>query len=214
MTNPHGAALTREIVDRRRSWLARVWDFLGIPFRFLIPQHLLPRFGWSTLEEERYRAVLPLIQGELLDVGAGSNQLVRLHGRGTGVDVYDWGGGAVVVPDTSHMPFENATFDTVTLIACLNHIPNRKDVLAECHRVVRPSGRLIITMINPLIGEVGHKIWWHSEDKERGMLPGEVGGMWTKDIVRMCEDAGWRLVRHGRFVYRMNHLYAFEAKNT
>ncbi len=209
MSDP-GAAPTREAILRPKSILRIVWDVIGIPFRFLIPQHLLPRLGWTTLEDERMRAVLPVISGRLLDVGAGTNLLVKLHGDGVGVDVYDWGGGAIVVPDTSKLPFEDGSYDTIAMIACLNHIPNREDVLVECRRVVRPGGRLVITMINPLLGEVGHRIWWHSEDKERGgMLPGEVGGMWTRDIVRMCTDAGWRLERHSRFVYGLNHLYVF-----
>ena len=188
-----------------------IWDAIGIPARLvLFPPEWLERCGWTTLEEERMRQVLPQVHGRLLDIGAGPNTLVKRHGNGTGVDVFDWGGGAIVVEDTAHLPFADASFDTVALIACLNHIPNRRDVLREVRRLLAPGGRVVMTMINPWLGGVGHAIWWYSEDKQRGgMLPGEVGGLWTRDITAMCASAGLRLESHRRFVYGMNHLYVF-----
>ncbi len=189
------------------------WDAIGIPFRLaLFPQTWLPALGWTTLEEERLAAVLPHVRGRLLDVGAGTNNLVRLHRDGVGVDVHDWGGGVVVVPDTSQLPFPAASFDSVTFVACLNHIPNRAEALAEARRLVRRGGRLVITMIDPVLGGVGHAIWWYGEDRHRGgMKPGEVGGLWPREVVRLAEAAGFSLVRHERFVYGMNHLFVFDA---
>ena len=196
---------------RKKSLLQSTWDFLGIPFRLaLFDQAWLPRFGWTTLEEERLQAVLPYVRGQLLDVGAGYNTLVKQYGNGVGVEVFDWGGGALVVEDTSRLPFADQSFDTITFIACLNHIPYRQAVLHEARRLIKPEGRLIITMINPLLGDLGHAIWWYSEDKHRGgMQAGEVGGLWTRQIVHMCQAAGFSLQTHRRFVYGMNHLYVF-----
>ena len=197
---------------RRRKTLAQAaWDAIGIPARLvLFPPEWLERFGWTTLEAERINHVLPEIRGRLLDIGAGPNTLVKTYGNGTGVDVFDWGGGALVVQDTAALPFPDRSFDTVAFVACLNHIPNRQQVLHEAKRLLAPGGRVVITMINPILGGVGHAIWWYSEDKHRGgMLPGEVGGLWTRDIVAMCGEAGLRLEKHRRFVYGMNHLYVF-----
>ncbi len=198
----------------QRSLLQSIWDFIGIPFRLvLFDQAWLPRFGWTTLEEERLNAVLPHLRGRLLDIGAGPNTLVQRYGNGIGVDVVDWGGGVMVVQDTSRLPFESESFDTITFIACLNHIPYRQAALREARRLIRPDGRLIITMINPLLGDFGHAIWWYSEDKKRGgMKEGEVGGMWTSEIVQLCQTAGFRLTLHRRFVYGMNNLYIFNTE--
>jgi SAM-dependent methyltransferase len=196
---------------KKKSLGQVVWDFIGIPFRLvLFDQEWLPRFGWTTLDEERLGAVFPYIRGRLLDIGAGPNSLVRLYGSGVGVDVFDWGGGVTVVEDTSKLPFEDASFDTITYIACLNHIPYRDAALAESHRLIKPDGNLIITMIDPILGDIGHAIWWYSEDKKRGgMKEGERGGLWTSEIVRLCANAGFSLKEHRRFVYGMNHLYIF-----
>ena len=197
-----------------KTILQSIWDFAGIPFRLvLFDQEWLPRFHWTTLETERLDAVMPFIKGRLLDVGAGPNTLVTRYGNGVGVDVYDWGGGVTVVENTANLPFEAASFDTITFIACLNHIPYRADALREAHRLIKPDGRLLITMINPLLGDFGHAIWWYSEDKKRGgMKEGELGGMWERDIIALCDSAGFRLAEHRRFVYGMNNLFVFEVK--
>ncbi len=197
----------------RKSWSQTAWDFIGIPFRLLLfDQAWLPPLGWTTLEEERIRATLPHIRGRLLDVGAGENRLLQTYGLacGEGVDIHDWGGEALVVEDTSSLPYGDASFDTITLLASFNHIPNREDVLLEMRRLVREDGRLIITMINPILGGIGHCLWWYAEDRKRGgMKEGEVGGMWNSDIVSMCREAGFSLSCHERFVYGMNNLLVF-----
>jgi SAM-dependent methyltransferase len=204
------------MVREQKPLAQAIWDFIGIPARLvLFPPEWLQRCGWTTLEAERMNHVLPEIRGRLLDIGAGPNTLVKRYGNGTGVDVFDWGGGALVVENTAKLPFEDRSFDTIAFIACLNHIPNRQEALHEARRLLTPGGRVVMTMINPVLGGVGHAIWWYSEDKHRGgMLPGEVGGLWTRDIVRMCAAAGLRLEKHQRFVYGMNHLYVFVDAGT
>ena len=65
-------------------------------------------------------------------------------------------------------------------------------------------------MIGPLLGKVGHAIWWYSEEKHRGgMKEGEVGGMTTSHILNSCQVAGFEIVDRKRFVYGMNNLYLF-----
>jgi SAM-dependent methyltransferase len=201
-------------VPKPKSLAQAVWDLIGSPFRLIFfDQAWLPKFGWTTLEDERLSAVWPHLRGRVLDVGAGFNTLIKRWGNGVGVDAFEWGGGALHVPDTSKLPFDGATFDTVTFLACLNHIPYREAAVRDARRVVRPGGTLVVTMINPLIGDIGHKIWWYSEDKHRGgMLPGETGGLWPKHVIKICEDAGFSLTIHRRFVYGMNHLFVFVAK--
>lgn len=207
------------LTDRKASpstkspWQA-LWDLVGIPLRLaLFDQQWLPHFGWTTLEDERLRVVLHHVSGHLLDVGAGPNTLARRYGNGVGVDVYDWCGGATVVKTTAALPFADATFDTITFVASLNHIPYRRDALREARRLIKPDGKLIITMINPLLGSIGHAIWWYSEDKRRGgMASGEMPGLWTEDIISLCRDAGFQFVRRQRFLYGLNNLYIFCPK--
>jgi len=200
-------------VNSRSGIVRCVWDFVGAPFRLMfLEQATVAKFGWTTLEEERMRAVLPQVQGRLLDIGAGPNTLVKRYGNGVGVDVVDRGGGTWLIQSAEALPFAGESFDTITFLACLNYIPNRERVLStEVRRVLKPGGRLIITMINPLLGHVGHRIWSHREDRKGSSISDrEADGLWINDVIRMCASARFRLVMHRRFVYGLNNLLVFE----
>ena len=192
----------------KKSVLQHLWDLLGSPLRMvLLPDDWSTRLGLTSLEDERIGHVLPHLCGELLDVGAGRNRLVERYGRGVGADIHDWGGGTVQINDSADLPFPDDRFDTVSFVACLNHIPNRAAALGEAFRVLRPGGRVVLTMIDPILGGVGHKIWWYSEDKQREIAEGELDGMWSRDVTRLCEAAGFTLAEHRRFLYGLNHLF-------
>lgn len=179
----------------------------------LFDQAWLPKFGWTTLEQERINAVFPYIDGLLLDIGAGTNTLVKLYGRGVGVDVINWHSGALLIEDSARLPFKDNQFDTITFVACLNHIPNRIQVISEVKRLIKKDGKMIITMINPILGNIGHALWWYSEDKKRGgMKDGELGGMWSKEVIEICERADFLLISHHRFLFGLNNLYIFSQK--
>ncbi len=199
----------------RKTSIRHVWDFLGAPLRMaLLPDRWSTRLGLTSLEDERLGAVLPHVRGRLLDIGAGTNTLVRRYGdrESVGVDVVEWGGGAELVEDSSKLPFADGSFDTATFVACLNHIPDRVGAMREARRVLKEDGRCIVTMIDPILGGVGHKIWWYSEDKHRDIADGELDGMWSRDVIRIGEEAGFRLHRHERFLYGLNNLFLFSAR--
>jgi SAM-dependent methyltransferase len=196
---------------RPRSLVRRFWDFVGAPLRMAVfPDHISRSMGLTSLQEERMRAVLREVDGRVLDIGAGDNLLVRVYGNGIGVDVYDVPGGATIVDDSRKLPFEDASFDTITFIACLNHIPCREEVLREAFRLLRPEGRVIATMISPSLGAIGHAIWWYSEEKHRHTAPGEVGGISRRDMKRLFEDCGFEIAGERTFLYGLNRLYIAE----
>jgi len=204
-------------LERPKGLLRGAWDLLAAPLRMaVLPDHVSERLGLTSLRAERMAAVLAELRGRVLDVGAGDNGLIRLYRErstspdaeaSVGVDVEDWGGGCLILSDASSLPFPDASFDTVSFVACINHIPERADALREARRVLRPGGRVLVTMIGPVIGVVGHAIWWYSEDKHREVKPGERMGMSDADIGRLLADAGFRDVRVRGFVYGLNRLH-------
>src|SRR5206468_1613795 len=106
------------------------------------------------------------------------------------------------------LPFPDSSFDTVTFVASLNHIPERREALAESHRVLRASGRILVTMIDPFVSSIGHRLWWYSEDKHRGgMREGEVFGFWPSEMRGLLQEAGFKVATERRFVYHLNRLY-------
>lgn len=214
------------VLHRPKSLFQTLWDLLLAPVRMiLLPDRACERLHLTSLRGERFAMVLPRIRGRLLDVGAGENDLVRLYrGRSgaevppeegspgsaqesVGIDVVDWGGGCVIVPDCKVLPFEDASFDTVTFVACLNHIPERRQALAEAFRVLRPGGRVVVTMIGPLIGTIGHGLWWYSEEKHRATDDQELPGMGSAQVVEHLTGAGFRLEGITRFTYWLNMLF-------
>lgn len=172
------------------------------------------RLGLTTKEEERIAVTLPHIKGRLLDIGAGKNTLVRRHGNGVGIDVFDWGGGAQIVKDVATLPFENESFDTVTFLASLNHIPERRETLEEAYRLLRSGGQVLITMIGPFLGLIGHQFWWYGGRRHRLESEDELPGMTAKEVWKLCTSAGFERGQRIRFVYGMNNLYIARIPRT
>jgi ubiquinone/menaquinone biosynthesis C-methylase UbiE len=129
---------------------------------------------------------------------------------GVGVDVYLWPG-IDVLCDTRRLPFPDASFDTAALLAALNHVPrlDREAVLGEVHRVLRPAGRLLITMLDPGIGRITHRLRLKQDpdQRERGMHEDEDYGLWDSEVRRLLEGSGFRVERRRRFVFGLNNLY-------
>lgn len=167
----------------------------------------------ETLAKRRLKAVLPHVTGRLLDVGCGSNQLVRHYANGVGVDVHPWPGVDIVVGDTAALQWESGSFDTITIIAALNHIPNRAAVLKECRRVLRPEGRVVITMLTPRTSRLWHwlRAPWDADQRDRGMKDGEVYGFTPAEVVELFRHAGFTLLTQQRFMLGFNRVYVFGA---
>lgn len=193
-----------------RPFLRNTWNLVCLPFRMVASPEILRRFGLRSMKDERLDAVLEHCRGRLLDVGCGPHmELVRRYaGPGVGVDVFPWPE-IDQVCDTRQMPFGDGVFDTVTIVAALNHVTDREAVLRECRRLLAPDGRLILTMIGPVVGYVRHRVvaGWDPDQVEREHAPGELDGMTDRHVRSLLDQAGFQLEVHNRFVCWLNHLY-------
>lgn len=160
----------------------------------------------DTLESWRLAIVLPYIRGRLLDIGCGYNNLVRAYGSGVGVDVHIWDG-IDVQSDASALPFPDDCFETVTIIAALNHIPNREAALREVWRVLRPNEKLLVTMIGQLTGWIAHVIFRHDETVRGGLSTGELKGMRRQGVRDLLDKSGFALIEERRFELGLNTLF-------
>ena len=147
------------------------------------------------------------MRGRLLDVACGYNNLVRTHGSGVGVDVHPWEGVDLVVEDPARLPFGDQEFDTATIVAALNHIPNRAETLAEVRRVLKPGGLLLTTMIGPWTGRLAHLLFHHDEHARGGMRTGEVDGIAPAEMRQLLAAAAFEPVREVPFQLGLNRLY-------
>lgn len=163
----------------------------------------------KLLRNWRVKVVLPYVTGRLLDIGCGNNQLVRSYnGKGTGVDVYDWGDVDLIIDDSSNIPFEDSSFDTISVIAALNHIPNRDDLLKEAHRLLSTNGILIITMIPPRVSFIWHRLRSGSDPDqiERDHHEHELWGITQHDLKQMINQAGFNVQSEIKFMCRINTM--------
>lgn len=171
-------------------------------------------------KKERLRATLALLEGKTLDVGCGKNELINIYrqqgGNGIGVDIFPFEGVDQVL-DTANLPFKDEEFDTVTMIACLNHIPVRKrgKVLSEANRVLSKRGRLILTMVGGFSGWLCHNLCWQDFDQdERGMdLQEEHYGLPRKYVIEITSKNGFTMIHHRRFCYGLNNLFIFKKRD-
>jgi ubiquinone/menaquinone biosynthesis C-methylase UbiE len=149
-------------------------------------------------------------KGRVLDIGCGANNFVHSYGNGIGVDVADWKGCDVVIKDAAQLPFKQGDFNTVTYLACLNHIPNRTDSIKEARRVLKNDGQLLITMIPPLIGRFVHWIRFRNDpDHQQRHIDHEheLMGMSDQHVRAILAEAGFTKVTRKRFCYGLNSLY-------
>jgi SAM-dependent methyltransferase len=207
----------------RRSIIRKIIDFLTFPARS-VTLFYDDKLGLSSLSTERFDYIANEVKGYCLDVGCGRhNRFVRefLHGNGRGIDVFPYEGltEEEIVEDITHFPFPDSTFDTVTFIANINHVPKQdRDIeLKEAYRVLRQKGRIVVSMGNPFAEVLVHKLvriydkllkTTYDVDSERGMGEGEEYYLTDHEIVERLIRAGFRRVQKKHFItqWRLNHL--------
>jgi SAM-dependent methyltransferase len=140
-----------------RSW-AESYDEPGNPI-VSVEEPVL----WSLVE--------PLAPGRALDAGCGTGRharhLVELGHEVTGVDLTPemLRRAAAAVPaatfveaDLRDIPAGDDQFDLVVCGLALAHLPDPDAALAEMARVLRPGGRLIVSVLHPFQAHLG----WHA----------------------------------------------------
>ena len=211
-------------IHRRRKARQKSLDFFTFWLRALALIEK-DRWGLTSLASERYYYAAGEVRGYCLDVGCGKhNRFIKefLGGGGKGIDVYPYAGLTEenLVEDISHFPFSDGTFDSVTFIANINHVPESlRDVeLGEAYRCLKPGGNIIVTMGNPAAEILAHKLVWFYDkylgtdldvDSERGMDEEEEYFLTDREIRIRLRRAGFRGVVKKYFgtQWFMNHLF-------
>lgn len=116
-----------------------------------------------TLEEEIMFSLLPKSRGKLLDVGCGIGTIsLELQKKGFDVSGIDFSSVGVKMAndigikatvcdlDKSGIPFENDFFDVVWAGDIIEHVFDPIFMLKEISRVLKPSGKLLLTTPNDL----------------------------------------------------------------
>ncbi len=125
------------------------WDPRG-PFAAL---------GWIAAKRGELIPIAERTDATLVDVACGGGLLhPHIAGKGyrhIGVDQSErslevagaHGVDETVLADVSKLPFEDDSVDVVVAGQCLEHVPDPYQVVAECCRILRPGGTLLLDTI-------------------------------------------------------------------
>lgn len=211
------------MMKKTRGKFQKIKDFLFFPLRALaLPEE--DKWGLSAWSSERFYYVAEEARGYCLDVGCGlGNRFVKefLSGNGKGIDVYAYEGlsSENVISDIGNFPFPPESFDTVTFIANINHIPENLRLLElqEAYRCLRSGGGVIVTMGNRFLETAAHKVLeahdhllkeenvYHNHGTEEE----EIYHLSDKEILVLLAKAGFKDLRKKYFLtqWGLNHLF-------
>jgi len=215
--------------------LLRYW-YLGTRARHHM---MLKRFSHvdAEISAERFRRIL--------DIGSawGYNVLVlaRLGKAAVGMDLVpdQFGAGlrvarangldlAVVGADASCLPFASGEFDGITMVETFEHIfdADRKKAVAECRRVLRNGGRLVLS--TPNHGSVVERFKraavrfpWLQRRLPTMCYPAETVGRAeyhpyryhrpdpSGDIAKLLEDSGFKILKIKHFLFVLKNTPDF-----
>jgi len=161
------------------------------------------RTDWRSAGEERmrFRKATRLARvfpgAAVLDIGARDGGLRRYlpsDVRYQGIDIApEFARPDVLIQDISKgIPFPDGSYDFAFIIEVLEHVLNPFVTLREIHRVLRPTGVLIVSVPNPYHFK---EILWNlfRIPDRQGHLYG-----WTRQtMTRLGEMVGFRLERSG-----------------
>ncbi len=137
--------------------------------------YLIPVFFQRAAATVRY---LPFVNnGRLLDVGCGSGGwLATMKKMGWVVEGVDFDPSAVKAArerginvylgaiETRRYP--SSSFDAITLNHVIEHVPNPIETIAECSRLLKPGGRLVL--FTPNASSISHRFF---KQNWRGLEP-------------------------------------------
>jgi len=132
----------------------------------------------------------------VLDLGCGSGRhIAPLVARGARVVALDLappvaeGALGVLVADGRRLPFQDGTFDLVLASEVLEHVREPGAIIAESWRVLRPGGRLVVSV--PRFGP--EAINWLLSLEYHSAVGGHVHIFTRKRLARLVVQGGFRL---------------------
>jgi SAM-dependent methyltransferase len=97
--------------------------------------------------------------------------------------------------------------DCITMLAVFEHLPDLPAVIAECYRVLKPGGRVVLTVPSSRVDAI---LWMLERLRlADGMSTDEHHGFDVAQTAELFGRAGFVLARRDRFQLGLNNLFVF-----
>lgn len=107
----------------------------------------------------------------------------------------------------------NITFDIITLLAVLEHIPSEEQLQLRdnCYKYLNKKGRIIITVPSPFVDQI---LWVLTKLRLiDGMSVEEHYGFKVEDVPLIFSSKQFKLIKHKKFQLGLNNLFVFEKRD-
>lgn len=164
------------------------------------------------LRRRRVKAVLPYLKGKVLDFGCGVGYLAQYCSSESYIGIDKDGESLSAARKTYPMYKFQSTlpvaekFDTVIMLAVIEHINSVEDLLKDLSNVLIDDGRILITTPAPVadsIHAIGARIglFSHIAYEEHEKLYD------LSEMSKLIAHSGLSLRKYKRFLYGMNQLF-------
>jgi len=175
------------------------------------------------IRDARFARAKPFVEpgDDVVDVGCADGEMFRqwdgFIGRGIGIDpdisTPTTVGRHVLRPGSFPDDVDaDLRADVVVMLAVLEHVPPDKfgEICATCAQVLRPGGRVIITVPSPFVDRIlDVLIRLRLLD---GMHADEHHGFVPSDTLEIFANGPFDLVCDQRFQFGLNNLYVFRRR--
>jgi SAM-dependent methyltransferase len=175
------------------------------------------------IRRQRTALVEPLIAGDVLEIGCNDAATLRRANpklrRYVGIDV-DADALARARATYPEREFEQrdiekdelgfqGEFDTVLLVALIEHILNQRHLLEQCERALRPGGVLVVTTPTPFGNDIVHRTGARLGLFHASVIRHHVVIYDKTRLAAAAAMVGFALVSHKHFQLRCNQLAVF-----
>jgi 2-polyprenyl-3-methyl-5-hydroxy-6-metoxy-1,4-benzoquinol methylase len=173
------------------------------------------------LQRWRIAAARPWISAgaRVLDIGCHQGEMFKLlagHiGQSVGIDplarpveLSDFR--LLAIRFSGQLPFPEASFDVITLLATLEHMEEKDTLAEECRRLLVPLGRTVITVPQPAVEKLLELLV--ATRLADGMSLEEHHGFDPSETERLFCSHGFVLEHHSFFQLGMNNLFVFRRQ--
>jgi 2-polyprenyl-3-methyl-5-hydroxy-6-metoxy-1,4-benzoquinol methylase len=194
----HEAPTHSQAQSKLRDLLYRGYRFASaIPSALVGLHQERKRLSWMYLEK--------LPPGKVLDVGCGDGGFLnRIRMAGWSIAGVEFDEKAIAHArseygltvhhgDLKSARFPDASFDAITLNHVIEHVPEPLQLFAECQRLLKPAGRLVMT--TPNSASLGHRTF---RNFWRGLEPSRHLFLFSANTLGECaRRTGLEIIRAG-----------------